>query len=193
MYVGLCARQTHLARTSGQPLPFPPSATSFPPLDLSPGRVLFHAMVHVGWPARLPCKQQQRRRVWRATSSCRDKTELQRGRPVGGLLEGELLALCVPVQLDCRCPETGLARPNGPVKLACCYFQSDRAARQNRKGCSVRVWVLVRWKGKRGALVVRSHRCERYRPSGLSDDGGCGPRAAWVEQRVWQLRRRPRT
>ena len=52
-------------------------------------------------------------------------------------LEEELLALCFPVQLDCRRPETGLARPKGLVELACCYFQSDRATRQNRRGCSV--------------------------------------------------------
>lgn len=108
-----------------------------------PGRVLFHPS---NGSSRLAGQNDRaehhdrRRRVWRATSSCRDKTELQRGRPVGGRLEGELLALCLPDQLDCRRPETGLARPKGLVELACCYFQSDRAARQNGRGCSVCSW-----------------------------------------------------
>lgn len=53
--------------------------------------------------------------------------------------------LCFPVQLDCRCPETGLARPKGLVELAC-YFQNirDRARADGDARC-----VQVRGRGRR--------------------------------------------
>lgn len=50
-------------------------------------------MVHVGWPARNDhaSKHHDADEASVQPPSCRDKTELERGRPVGGRLEGELL------------------------------------------------------------------------------------------------------